>query len=357
MIIDLYPYLIIVGSSILAATAWLLYRARLQTKSIQELVRLNEEVQFDLPDFLRKCWPTLASGNFAGMSWQLDWFGEPVSGTEGVITERVLTQHFEVQEIALNIQLYYQKHGWEQRYFSQVIADNLFLLLRMDMWIKLGTIRGTFDQTAKMTVFLQHDMKNLLQLVSLAADQLESPLAGQEGKLLQSMQSTIPAIRDRATHMLKAFGHESRMGRRDSVDLAEMLRQSSLMYELNATVEGAGCARVSMESLHSIVENLLSNYAWQARQPSTAVMDLHIRIQPSAGKLLVEFEDLNGNPCVWLERLFEPFWSERGKGRGIGLYQSRQLANAADGSLEVRVAADRPLCFVLTLPGADSKHM
>jgi C4-dicarboxylate-specific signal transduction histidine kinase len=125
------------------------------------------------------------------------------------------------------------------------------------------------------------------------------------------------------------------------------------MYELNATIEGAGCARVSTESLHSIVENLLGNYAWQARQSSTAVMDLHIRIQSTDGKLLVEFEDLNGKPCVWPERLFEPFWSERGKGRGIGLYQSRQLANAADGSLEVRAAADRPLCFVLTLPAAD----
>ncbi|MDO8272335.1 MAG: hypothetical protein Q7U82_10530 [Gammaproteobacteria bacterium] len=352
-IIDLYPYLIIVGSSILAASAWLLYRARLQTRSIQELVRLNEEVQFDLPDFLRKCWPTLASGNFAGLSWQLDWFGVPVQGAEGVITDRVLQQHFEVQEIGLNIQLYYQKHGWEQRYFSQVIADNLFLLLRMDMWIKLGTIRGTFDQTAKMTVFLQHDMKNLLQLVSLASDQLESPVAGQEGKLMESMRSTIPAIRERASHMLKAFGNEGRMGRWETVDLAEMLRQSCVMYELNANIEGAGCARVPMESLHSIVENLLGNYAWQARQPSTTVMNLRIRIHSTAGKLLTEFEDLNGKPCLWPERLFEPFWSERGKGRGIGLYQSRQLANAADGSLDVRAAPDKSLCFILTLPAAD----
>lgn len=351
-IVDLYPYLIIVGSSILAATAWLLYRARLQTRSIQDLVRLNEEVQFDLPDFLRKCWPSLAAGNFAGMAWQLNWFGVPVQGTAGVVTDGVLTQHFEVQEISLNIQLYYQKHGWEQRYFSQVIADNLFLLLRMDMWIKLGTIRGTFDQTAKMTVFLQHDMKNLLQLVSLAADQLESPMPGQEGKLLASMQATIPAIRERANHMLKTFGNEHSTGRSEIVDLTELLQKSCAMYELNACIEGAGRVTVPVESLHSIVENLLGNYAWQARQPTNSPMNLCIRITHHTDKVLAEFEDLNGKPCTWPERLFEPFWSERGKGRGIGLYQSRQLASAMSGRLNVRAESDKPLCFRLELPAA-----
>ncbi len=351
-IVDLYPYLIIVGASILAATAWLLYRARLQTRSIQDLVRLNEEVQFDLPDFLRRCWPALASGGFVGMSWQLDWFGVPVSSTEGKVTDRFLQQQFDVQEIRLSIQLYFQKHGWEQRYFSQVIAENLFLLLRMDLWIKLGTIRGTFDQTAKMTVFLQHDMKNLLQLVSLAADQLENPVPGLEEKLLTSLQNTIPAIRERASHMLKTFGKETSAGKKDSVSLSELLRHSCAMYELNASIEGEGLVRVPAQSLHSIIENLLGNYAWQARKSSEVPMDLHIRISVNEFEVLTEFEDLNGQPCGWPERLFEPFWSERGKGRGIGLYQSRQLANAAGGSLDVRALPDKPLCFRLTFPAA-----
>jgi C4-dicarboxylate-specific signal transduction histidine kinase len=48
--------------------------------------------------------------------------------------------------------------------------------------------------------------------------------------------------------------------------------------------------------------------------------------------------------------LFEPFWSEQSKGLGIGLYQARQLAAGAGGSLEVIASGDRPLVFVLSLP-------
>ncbi len=59
MIVDLYPYLVLIGGSILLATGWLLYRTRIQTRKVQELVKLNEALSFDLPDFLRQCWPLL----------------------------------------------------------------------------------------------------------------------------------------------------------------------------------------------------------------------------------------------------------------------------------------------------------
>ena len=62
--------------------------------------------------------------------------------------------------------------------------------------------------------------------------------------------------------------------------------------------------------------------------------------------------DPHGAPCEWPERLFEPFWSEFGRGRGIGLYQARQLAQAAGGSLVAEAVPGRPLKFTLILPVA-----
>jgi hypothetical protein len=79
---NLYPYLILVGGSILAATAWLLYQARSQAQRSQSLVQLNEQLAFDLPDFLRQCWPALQKGGFAGLHWRLDWYGVTLSGAQ-----------------------------------------------------------------------------------------------------------------------------------------------------------------------------------------------------------------------------------------------------------------------------------
>lgn len=349
---NLYPYLILIGGSILAATAWLLHQARAQTQRSQALIQLNERLSFDLPDFLRQCWPALEAGGFAGLRWQLDWYGSSVRGASGVETERVLYEKFQVQEIELEIQLFQGQRGWEQRYFSSVLAQNFFLLVRMDMWIKLGTVRGTFDQTARLTVFLQHDMKNLLQLITLAADQIEYAAPGKEARLLSSLRGALPAMRDRADHMLKALVSNPVRGKQVTVDLAEVLRSSAAIHELSALVSGTAQVTVPGESLHSIVDNLLGNYAQQARRAGRATC-VHIVLKTQDDYAEVEITDPDDAPCLWPERLFEPFWSEHGGGRGIGLYQSRQLAQAAGGSLLAEAPRDGPLRFILRLPAPE----
>ena len=98
---ELYPYLIIIGSSILIASGWLLYSYRTQILLSQKLIRLNEELNYDLPDFLRQCWPSLKESGFTGLDWSLDWFGTYVSGSNGNKKGREIEKRFEVQEISL----------------------------------------------------------------------------------------------------------------------------------------------------------------------------------------------------------------------------------------------------------------
>ncbi len=355
---NLYPYFIIIGSSILAATGWLLHQYRMQVLRTQELIHLNEQLDYDLPDFLRQCWPTLQKGGFTGMSWHLDWFGTMVSESRGVLTGQILDKAFEVQEIALKLKLYRDKKGWEQQYFSNAQADSFFLLVRMNLWIKLGTVQGTFDQTAKMTVFLKHDVKNMVQLLSLSADQLQSTQSGHEGKLLSSLREAIPAVRDRAEHMLRALGDKP--GPQKQADLLQetllplqsILQQAASIYELPVHIHGQAFVPIEKDRLLSIVDNLLGNYSRQARKSGGEGPELHIFIEKQGNKVVTYIEDIHGKPFPWPERLFEPFWSEHGGGRGIGLYQARQQAKAAGGDLSARATADQPLQFSLVLPVA-----
>lgn len=354
----LSPYLIILGISILAATGWLLHQYRMQMLRTQELIHLNEELDYDLPDFLRQCWPTLKKAGFTGMAWQLDWFGTLVGEEQGTLAGQVLEKKFEVQEIALHLKLYRDKAGWEQQYFSNAQADNFFLLVRMNLWIKLGTVQGTFDQTAKMTVFLKHDVKNMVQLLSLSADQLQSTQSGQEGKLLTSLREAIPAVRDRAEHMLRALGDKP--GPQKQADLLQesmlplqtILQQAASIYELPVRISGQALVPIEKDRLLSIVDNLLGNYSRQARKGGSHGPELHISIEKQGDKVVTYIEDIHGKPFPWPERLFEPFWSEHGGGRGIGLYQARQQAKAAGGDLSARATPDQPLQFSLTLPVA-----
>ncbi|MAY03565.1 MAG: hypothetical protein CMQ38_11400 [Gammaproteobacteria bacterium] len=348
---QLYPYLIIIGSSILIAAGWLLYSYRTQILLSQKLIRLNEELNYDLPDFLRQCWPSLKESGFAGLSWSLNWFGTYVSGSNGKTDGRMLEKRFDVQEITLTVCLYLHQRSWEYRFISSALADNFFLLVRMNLWVKLGAVRSTFEQTAKMTVFLQHDVKNMAQLMKLTAEQLNNPVPGQEDKLIDSMREVIPAVRDRAEHMLNTLTNKSADNLESSHDLNALLEQTANMYELPSTINGeTTTVKLPKNNLQSILDNILGNFSRQANKSSAQKPDVHIDLEREDDFVKVTITDKNGAPCLWPERLFEPFWSEFGTGRGIGLYQARQHAYAAGGSLTAESMANTPLIFVLKLP-------
>jgi signal transduction histidine kinase len=353
---DLYPYLIIIGSSILAATGWLLHQYRKQLQHTRALIQLNEDLAYDLPDFLRECWPILKKAGFLGLSWQLEWFGTRVTETHGVQAGEKVEKKFEVQEINLLVHMYRPKRGWEQRYFSNAQADSFFLLIRMNLWIKLGTVQRAFDQTAKMTVFLKHDVKNMVQLLSLSAEQLQTTQPGQEQRLLGSLRTAIPAVRDRAEHMLRALSDKPTKTKQPdlmqiaSLSLEKILQQTASLYDLPVIISGTANVAMDKDQLLTIVDNLLGNYSTQARKKGKLRPELSIAIEVVEGKVVTSIEDIHGGPFPWPERLFEPFWSEHGSGRGIGLYQARQQANAAGGDLSAIAAPDKPLRFILTLP-------
>ncbi|MEQ9208612.1 MAG: ATP-binding protein, partial [Pseudomonadales bacterium] len=96
--------------------------------------------------------------------------------------------------------------------------------------------------------------------------------------------------------------------------------------------------------------NLLGNYADQVRRSPHNKPALEISIETMESQLKVSIKDLNGEPCRWPERLFEPFWSEKGHGLGIGLYHARQLATGAGGSLYAITPSHDAMTFVVSLP-------
>ena len=345
-----YPYLILVGTSILAATAWLLREYRKQVLHNRELIQLNESVTYDLPDFLRQCWLPLQHGGFSGFVWELDWFGTRLSGQQGDCKGSQINQQLDVKEIALSIQLYTRQRSWERRWFTSTLAENFFLLLRMNMWIKLGSVQGAFEQSARMAVFLQHDVKNLVQLIGLLSDQVSQPIPGREQQLLAALQATLPAVRDRADQLLDNLRDTPPAGGEEEFELKHLIHETAALYELPITIHGNALCHLNPGQLQGIFDNLLSNYAHQIHKHAQHKADIQVCINPQPRQIDVSISDCHATPFPSPERLFEPFWSEQGVGRGIGLYQARQQTQELGGKLSVSSDNEQPLCFHLQLP-------
>jgi Histidine kinase-, DNA gyrase B-, and HSP90-like ATPase len=347
---SIYPYLILIGASIILATIWLLGQARRRARITNELVALNESLGFDLPDLLRHCWEPLEKGGFRGISWQLDWFGSSLSKVEGSQGDVFIHRELEVDDIKLSVKLYDGKRRFEQHYFSSVLSESFFLLLYTDMWVKLGTVQGAFAQTAKLSVFLQHDMKNIVQLISLVAEQLENTPAGKEEKLLDSLRSVMPTLHERSERFLSTLSNDASSGDLEPIDINEALKKTADIHNLPIDIQGSGKVLINDQSLSSICDNLFGNYIDQSRRNPGIDLNIEVSIVDSDSSLEVTIKDRNGKPCLWPERLFEPFWSEKGDGLGIGLYHARQLVQGAGGSLYAITPENDPMKFVVNFP-------
>ena len=101
------------------------------------------------------------------------------------------------------------------------------------------------------------------------------------------------------------------------------------------------------DHLGQILWNLVTN-AVQAMQRGPGV--LTVKATYAAGRLRIEVHDSgNGIAPSDLERIFEPMFTTKAAGVGLGLSVSRAFARANGGDLTV-MSVERGACFVLELP-------
>ena len=107
-------------------------------------------------------------------------------------------------------------------------------------------------------------------------------------------------------------------------------------------------------ALQQIVHNLVVN-ALQALEQVPAAerrLELHLTA-PTPGQVQLTVRDHGpGIPPEARERLFEPFFTTRAGGLGLGLPLCESLAQAMGASLQLAPGNGRGAAFVLRLPAA-----
>jgi signal transduction histidine kinase len=345
MIEQAYPYLILSGATIFAVLLYLWRQAGRAGRLQLALIRLNEEHGFDLPDFLRGAWPLLSRAGLRGLAWRLDWFGVPIEAQHGAAGGPSICRTLEVGDMRVAVTLYKRTAGAERRYFDETVVEIFMLLLRTDMWIKAGATDAAFTQVAKLTLFLQHDMKNIAQFIQLMGDQLAAIPHGKEQQALDYLCAAVPLIRHRADRIVTSLTGGGADARARNCCLHDELVLLGKLYGLDCDIRGDATLPCGEQALSSALDNILKNYRDHAAGPP-----LRIDIGMAGGMLLVTLE-APGQPLpARFERLFEPFWSSDPNGLGIGLYQAKQVLEGAGGSLEARAGAAGGLQFRLRCP-------
>ena len=343
--------LIIVGLTIGAVLAALWVQARRSSRLGLALIRLNEQLGFDLPAFLDQAWPLLERSSLRGIGWELDWYGVRKQGqfgqARGSLTERVVA----VGDMKLALRFHRDAARGEQAYFEEALIETFMLLLRTDMLIKAAATDATLSHMARLNLFLQHDMKNIAQFIQLMGDQLSSVPVGKEHKVLEYLRVATPLIRHRADRIVRTLmvGAAPAEAPR-ALALRPLLVQLCQLYGLACVIDGDGEVAAAGSALETVLDNILKNYQDVGARLGLGPMELRIAIVPAGAGFDIALWAPQSGPVAAPERLFEPFWSSTPAGLGIGLYQARHLMEMQGGSLSAGTDAQGALRFHLHCP-------
>lgn len=233
-----------------------------------------------------------------------------------------------------------------------IYIENTSAIAQQAQQLKLASL-------GRLTASIAHEVRNPLGAISHAGELLAESNNGssQIAKLTDIIQRHSARVNGIIETILQ-------MSRRKTVEpsvivLATWLENLILEFcEINHLAPEkiqlsiqSPLAKVWMdqEQLHQIVSNLLEN-AWHYADQTQSSAPVEVTLDTIDNEAIIEVRDNGpGISAKVREHLFEPFYSERQGGTGLGLYLARELCQANGARLNY-LAEEQQCCFRINLP-------
>lgn len=335
-------------------------RARRYQASMQALLELagGHLEPLELP---AAAWPALQAAGWSGLQWAGDWYGQSVQGTLGAppasVPGRAQQQTHQVHsgdEVRLAITLQHAVPRGEQRLFANQLAQVFLLLLETRLRERTGALSAALAERARLSLYLQHDMRNLAQWVLwVSADFAHAHTPADLMAAAQRLHDNAPMAQTRALRLNAALGKTAQAAQPSTVALAEALLEAASLAGIEVHTTGQAAAHIAPELLARALDNLLSNLAADWREGRSLRPSAELHTHTGSVQLVLTCPLPAQGMALPPEKLFEPFASGRPGGLGLGLYQARKSLREAGGDLRA-TAEPGQLRFVLSMPAAQT---
>jgi two-component system sensor histidine kinase PilS (NtrC family) len=213
----------------------------------------------------------------------------------------------------------------------------------------LGRAQGEAQQIklaamGRLTASIAHEVRNPLSAINQAAQLLE-----EDGSVAPEGQRLLSMIRNNAKRIDRIVGEVLQLNRRDRqqpeviafdefmTSLAEEIGQAEHIPAGGIVIKCSGDMLVIFDRGHinQILWNLVRN-AWQHCQKKDGSIQVVARPGYMGDAVICELaDDGPGIPAELRAQVFEPFFTTRPGGTGLGLYIARELADANGAALEL----------------------
>lgn len=216
---------------------------------------------------------------------------------------------------------------------------------------------------------LTHELNNPLCFLLATLELAERRLTEADGNGAPApRRELLECVQDALQGVARIRGIVADLGRRfavsptpnSSCDLhaalewsAKVARPALEHYRASLRVSISRIDRAAIDEgrLSQVLTNLLVNAAAAVSEQTLERRTIELKAGPAQGGVEVLVVDQGAGMAPEIsDRIFEPFYSTKGEGRGLGLFLCRGLIESAGGSIGVDSAVGRGTTFTIWLP-------
>ena len=218
----------------------------------------------------------------------------------------------------------------------------------------------------RLTASIAHEVRNPLSAINHATELLKENQEARGGAADEADKRLLEIIHGNAQRISRLLQEVMQLNRRDHRQAQQVPLQTCIAGLLNdiVTAEQIAPSMVAMQipphlvawfdqgHLGQIVWNLVRNSVHYCQQRPGSIQIASRRGHVN-GTLIMEIsDDGRGIPSELRAQVFEPFFTTRTGGTGLGLYLARELSEANGGRLEL-LESGLGARFRLTMPSAN----
>jgi len=227
---------------------------------------------------------------------------------------------------------------------------------------EVAAIRNRYEELAELAGSLAHEIKNPLSVIHMNIDLLSEDLAEIDSPIRRRALNKVEIVRQQCERMealLRDFLRYARLSQIDLVpgNLNDQVDRILRAYGAQADAAGVEIQRyldpdlpailLHSDSLQAALTNLVKN----AIEAMDGGGQLWVRTSVTRDGAALELIDTGcGVDDITLLHMFEPFYSTKDGGSGLGLPTARKIIEAHGGRISVQSEVGRGTKFVIEFP-------
>ncbi len=205
-----------------------------------------------------------------------------------------------------------------------------------------------------------HEIKNPLNGLAIAAQRLHREFPLQNEQYSQLISAIIKEV-DLMTGILNDFLSLVRPQIRENqeLDLSRLIEDVGILIneqtkqkniKFNMDVEEGVIIKGNMEDIRRAVMNLLLNAIEAVSSAPKVDSQIGISLKKENGNVVIKvYDNGSGIPASALDKIFEPYFTTKKGGTGLGLFIAHKIIREHNGTITVESSKEKGTVFTITL--------